>query len=70
MLSDVILKETFSKIDFFKIAGIENELQGVRLKVRRMVRRLAWEVPAGWGGGNPWEKIFGMWNSLYMEAKC
>lgn len=26
MLSDVILKETFSKIDFLKIASIENEL--------------------------------------------
>lgn len=49
MLSDVILKKKFSKTDFLKIAGIENKLQRVRPKVRRVASRLVWEVPLGWG---------------------
>lgn len=69
MVSDVILIETLNKIDFLKMAGIENGLQGVRPEVRRVLRRLRQEVTVGWGGGNPWEEIFGMWNSWYMAAR-
>lgn len=41
----------------------------MRPEVRRVVRRLRQEVAVVWGRGNPWEEIFGMWNSWYMEAR-